>query len=115
QLHTDKAVEVTKLCPPAVHTKGEPVVYENGSWTETTLAVCDYFTVKLLDIDKRAWLCADERSFVHLLVTDGEVYFDSEKQKVIHLCKGDSLFIPAGYGYFELTPGEQAQVIMTTV
>ncbi len=114
-LHIDKAVEVTKLCPPEIYPKGEPVVYEDGNWTETQLAKCDYFTVKILDIRERAWLCATERSFVHLLVTDGRVCFSSGKPQNIWLDKGDSLFIPAGYGYFELTPEYQAQAIMTVI
>ncbi|MBQ4363618.1 MAG: class I mannose-6-phosphate isomerase [Oscillospiraceae bacterium] len=112
-LHIDKAVDVTKLCPPTPHPKGEPVSYEDGNWTVTSLAKCEYFTVNVLDVKNRAWLEATERSFVHLLVLDGDVYFDSEVQKVIHLNKGDSLFIPAGYGHYELT-GE-AQLIMTNI
>ncbi len=113
QLHIDKAVEVTKLCPPNVHPKGEPVSHEDGNWVQTTLAKCEYFTVNVLDIRNRAWLEATERSFVHILVLDGEPVFSSGKQEYVKLKKGDSLFIPAGYGNFELT-GE-AQAVMTNI
>ncbi len=115
QLHIDKAVEVTKLCPPNIHPKGEPVVYEDGNWTETQLAKCEYFSVKLLDIVNRAWLCTTDRLFVHLLVLDGRICFSSGKPQQIWLEKGDSLFIPAGYGNFELTPEQQAQAVMTYI
>lgn len=113
QLHVDKAVEVTHLCPPNIHPKGEPVVYEDGNWTQTLLARCEYFTVNVLDIAERAWLEATDKSFVHILLLEGELYFSSDKQEVIHLKKGDSLFIPAGYGHFELT-GE-GQAVMTNI
>ncbi len=112
-LHIDKAVEVTKLCPPNIHPIGDPVVYEDGNWTQTELAKCDYFTVNLLDVANRAWLEATERSFVHILVLEGDMIFSSGTQKHIPLGKGDSLFIPAGYGHFELT-GE-ARAVMTNI
>ena len=113
QLHIDKAVEVTKLCPPNIHPKGEAVSHEDGNWVQTQLAKCDYFTVNVLDIRHRAWLEATERSFVHILVLEGEVMFSSGKQEDVKLKKGDSLFVPAGYGHFELT-GE-AQAVMTNI
>lgn len=113
QLHIDKAVEVTALCPPNVHPKGKPQVFEDGNWTETSLAECEYFTVDVLDIKNRAWLNAGGQSFVHLLVTEGEAVFSSAVPDSIPLKKGDSLFIPAGYGGFELT-GE-AQIIRTHI
>ena len=112
-LHIDKAVEVTRLCPPNIHPIGAPVVYEDGNWTQTELAKCDYFTVNLLDVANRAWLEATERSFVHILVLEGEMIFSSGTQKHIPLGKGDSLFIPAGYGHFELT-GE-GRAVMTNI
>ncbi|MBQ7990165.1 MAG: class I mannose-6-phosphate isomerase [Oscillospiraceae bacterium] len=113
QLHIDKAVEVTKLCPPNVHPKGEAVSHEDGSWVQTQLARCEYFTVNVLDIANRAKLEATERSFVHILVLEGDLVFSSGSQKDMKLKKGDSLFVPAGYGSFELTG--KAQAVMTNI
>ena len=60
QLHVDKAVEVTDLCPAKPYPQSEPAVKEG--WSEKLLSSCEYFTVHALEIDSRAWLEADEKS-----------------------------------------------------
>ena len=55
---------------------------------------------------------AGKESFVHLLVIEGEGAVWSGSQ-VLSLAKGDSVFIPAGSGEFEIT-GE-LEVLMTRV
>lgn len=111
QLHIDKAVEVTKLGPAEPYPVSAPAVKEG--WTEKRLSSCEYFTVDALEIKERAWLEATEKSFVHLLVLDGECVYSSDTVTAINLKKGESLFVPAGTGKFELT-GESS-VIMTTI
>ena len=101
QLHIDKAVEVTDLCPAKPYPVSEPV--KNDGWSEKKLASCEYFTVNSLEIDTRASLEADNGSFVHILVTEGGCVFSAEGSTPCELVKGDSLFIPAGLGKFELT------------
>ncbi len=101
QLHIDKAVEVTDLCPAKPYPVSAPV--KNDGWSEKKLASCEYFTVNSLEIDTKASLEADNGSFVHILVTEGGCVFSAEGSTPCELVKGDSLFIPAGLGKFELT------------
>lgn len=117
ELHIEKACEVTKLIPPTRPTKPQGALVRKDGYDETLLASCEYFTVKALDIDTRAWIEASEGSFIHLLVIDGEAILSSghEPKHTLKLTKGESCFIPAGCGNFELTPPERCSVIMTYI
>lgn len=97
ELHIEKACEVTKLIPPTRPTKpmGEPV--QKDGYTETLLATCEYFTVRRLDVSGKAALTADESSFLSLLALDGSFTVGG-----VTLKKGESCFIPAGFGEFIL-------------
>ena len=101
QLHIDKAVDVTKLCPAKPYPQSEPV--DMGGWTKKRLAKCEYFTVDVINVDTSAALEADKSSFVNILVLDGGCVLSSEGNDAVELKKGDSVFIPAGLGKFELT------------
>ena len=101
QLHIDKAVDVTNLCPAKPYPQSEPV--DMGGWTKKRLAKCDYFTVDVINVDTSAALEADKSSFVNILVLDGGCVLSSEGNDAVELKKGDSVFIPAGLGKFELT------------
>ncbi len=101
QLHIDKAVDVTNLCPAKPYPQSEPV--DMGGWTKKRLAKCEYFTVDVINVDTSAALEADKSSFVNILVLDGGCVLSSEGNDVVELKKGDSVFIPAGLGKFELT------------
>lgn len=101
QLHIDKAVDVTNLCPAKPYPQSEPV--DMGGWTKKRLAKCEYFTVDVINVDTSAALEADKTSFVNILVLDGGCVLSSEGNDAVELKKGDSVFIPAGLGKFELT------------
>ena len=101
QLHIDKAVDVTNLCPAKPYPQSEPV--DMGGWTKKRLAKCEYFTVDVINVDTSAALEADKSSFVNILVLDGGCVLSSEGNDAVELKKGDSVFIPAGLGKFELT------------
>ena len=101
QLHIDKAVDVTNLCPEKPYPQSEPV--DMGGWTKKRLAKCEYFTVDVINVDTSAALEADKSSFVNILVLDGGCVLSSEGNDAVELKKGDSVFIPAGLGKFELT------------
>ena len=74
---------------------------EKDGYCETLLTKCDLFTVKRLEIEERAVLTADEDSFVSLLCLEGNgvVMHDDT---CVTLYKGESLFIPAGFGKVEI-------------
>ena len=74
---------------------------KRDGYCETLLTKCDLFTVKRLDITERAVITADETSFVSLVCLDGNgvvMHGDS----CVTLYKGESLFVPANFGEFEI-------------
>ncbi len=101
ELHIDKAVDVTST--KALDCSGAPMgkkINKDG-YCETLLTKCDLFTVKRLDITERAVITADETSFVSLVCLDGNgvvMHGDS----CVTLYKGESLFVPANFGEFEI-------------
>ena len=84
-LHVEKALDVTLRPPPVKHDFGNH------------LAQGEYFTV---DAKNGAFEdTADEKSFVSLLVTDGEGELTCGGETVV-VKKGDSFFLPAGSGSY---------------
>lgn len=101
ELHIDKAVDVTST--KAVDASGKPMgeKIQKDGYSETLLTKCELFTVKSLEITERAVLTADSTSFVSLVCLEGNgvvMHGDS----CVTLYKGESLFVPAGYGEFEI-------------
>ena len=101
ELHIDKAVDVTST--KALDCSGTPMgeTIDRGTFSETLLTRCDLFTVRRLEITEKATIMADETSFVSLVCLDGNgvvMHGDS----CVTLYKGESLFVPAGYGEFEI-------------
>ena len=101
ELHIEKALDVTST--KAIDASGKPqgeTVKKDG-YRETLLTSCELFTVKRLDVEEKAVLKADEKSFVSLVALDGNgvvIHGDS----CVTLYKGDSLFVPASFGEFEI-------------
>lgn len=95
ELHVEKACEVTKLIPPTRPTKPMGDTIKKAGYDITLLATSEYFNVNKLNVTEKAELCADENSFCSILVLDGSFKVDD-----ITLNKGESCFIPAGYGNF---------------
>lgn len=97
ELHIDKAIDVSKTEPPKYDIKpmGEPEVLDG--YTKTLLTKCDLFTVNHFDLNGTLTLNADNTSFNHILVVDGSGSVDGRKFK-----KGDSFYVPAGYGEYKV-------------
>ncbi len=97
QLHVEKAVEVTELCPPKYDTKpeGKPESISGGE--KTLLRSCEYFNVNKVKCDGTVSFTADEKSFNSILVLDGQGKIGGIDAK-----KGDSFFIPAGFGSYDV-------------
>lgn len=112
ELHVEKALEVTSLCPPTrdARPQGNPVK-ENG-YTSTLLASCEYFTVDTLDIETEVKLNVDDTSFHSLLVLDGNMKLTSNHGD-IDITKGESVFLPAYFGEYSIIGA--GQVILTRV
>lgn len=94
ELHIEKALAVTN--------RG-PAVQDKSCYPH--LADCDYFTVDKLNLDgnlmKKLEGCVAEASFVSILILDGEGKI-SNQEETVEFRKGDSFFLPAGSGMYQL-------------
>lgn len=100
QLHIDKAVEVTNLCPAKPYPKTES--FEENGAVKRLLSKCEYFTVYSVDAEKEASFNADGTSFHNILILEGEAALKCGGE-TLQLKKGDSVFVPAGCGEYVLT------------
>ncbi len=97
QLHVEKAVEVTELCPPKYDTKPEGSAEKIQGGEKTLLRSCEYFNVNKIKVDSEVTLSATEKSFNSILVLDGQGEVGGIKTQ-----KGDSFFIPAGFNEYNV-------------
>lgn len=109
ELHVEKAKDVTSLCPAEPY-PSSPEEQHDG-YTSKLLSSCEYFTTKLLSVETKAALEADNTSFHSLLVLDGEGQVSCDGATSFK--KGDSIFIDADTGKYEITG--KATIILTTV
>lgn len=108
ELHIDKAVDVSNTIPPKYDIKPMGGEIESNGNISQLLTKCDLFTVDRYQITSDITLTADEDSFNHILVTDGKGEIDGKPAK-----KGDSYFVPAGYG--DYTVKGDIEIIVTRV
>lgn len=108
QLHIEKAVEVTELTPPKYPTKAMGEIRQKDGCTVQLLSECEYFRVNKVCAEEKCDLEATENSFNSILVLDGEGEIDGVKLK-----KGESCFIPAGYGRY--TFKGNAEMVVTDI
>lgn len=94
-LHIEKALAVTNR---------NPIVKEKSF--SPHIASCEYFTVDKIYLDgkniKKINGCVGRESFVSLLILEGKGIIWSENE-VMQIKKGDSIFLPADSGEYELT------------
>ncbi len=112
ELHIEKAIDVTSTKAIPADGKPQGETEKKDGYSETLLCRCDLFIVKRLDIEEKAVITADESSFVSLVALEGNgviMHGDS----CVTLYKGESVFIPAGYGECEIMGA--VTVIETTV
>ncbi len=108
ELHVEKAIDVTNCTPPTRSTNPEGELVVGNGYSSQLLTKCDLFNVEKISVTGKFTSTADDKSFVSILVTDGNGEIDSIKIK-----KGDSLFIPANYGDFTITG--DVEIIVTRV
>ena len=101
ELHVEKALDVTRLEPPARDTKPLDAPDFFANYDMKLLAKCNLFTVYHFDLHGRVHLQATKYSFQSLVVLDGllEMEYPGGEET---LEKGDSLFIPADFGTYRL-------------
>lgn len=108
ELHIKKAVDVSVTKPPKYETKPMGNPEDNGNYVSTLLTECDLFTVYHYDVKKNISLNTDEKSFNHILVVDGCGKINETEFK-----KGDSFFVPANYGNYEISG--KCEIIITKI
>lgn len=101
ELHVEKALDVTSLKKSEADGKAMGETETFDGYSQTLLVDCDLFTMKRLDVKESAKVTADSTSFVSLVALDGNGVVMHE-DTCITLYKGESLFIPAGYGEIEI-------------
>lgn len=108
ELHIDKAVDVSVTEPAKYEIKpfGEPKKIDGG--TKLLLTECELFTVNHYDINSEIELKTDEKTFNHILVTDGSGHINNVPYK-----KGDSFFVPANFGEYKING--KAEIIVTNI
>ena len=74
------------------------------------IAKCGYFTV--YHFEKAFAMTATEESFVHLLCLGGEAFITWNGGKM-NIKKGESVYIPAGFGEFAVSEG--ADIVVSTL
>ena len=93
-LHIEKALAVTNLVP---------IIRDKSSYPH--VADCDYFTVDKLNLDgrilKKLEGSVSEDSFASILILDGQGTI-SDAAETIPFRKGDSFFVSAGSGTFQI-------------
>lgn len=103
ELHTEKAIDVTTCTPPTRDTKPEGELLVEKGYSKQLLTKCDLFNVEKVTVTEAYTDIADNTSFVSVLITDGNGKINS-----IEIKKGDSLFIPANYGEFQISGNIEA-------
>lgn len=108
ELHIKKAVDVSITKPPKYDIKpmGEPE--KHMDYTSTLLTKCDLFTVNHYEINGKLEMLADKKSFHHVLVTDGSGTINGVDFK-----KGDSFYVPANYGKYDIEG--KCEIIITNI
>lgn len=102
ELHVKKAVDVVDLGVTEVDFSADGKAESTDGAVKTFLTGCRYFSMTKVDVDGDYCDEATEKSFVSLLVLDGEGKLTSGEQE-ISLKKGSSIFIPASHGKYFVT------------
>lgn len=102
ELHVKKAVDVMNLSTTEVNFSAEGAPEKTGDAVKTYLTGCQYFKMTRVELDGTYADTADEKSFVSLLVLDGEGKITSEDGEIA-LKKGSSIFIPAAKGEYTVS------------
>ncbi len=98
ELHVEKAKDVTVLGPAKQYPETETESFDG--YSKKLMSSCDYFTTYVLDVESRAELKADDKSFNSILVLEGEGKLVCNEE--LSFKKGDSIFVPANAGDYTI-------------
>ena len=112
ELHIPQALDVTRLAPPDRPARPQGEREEMQGYSRILLSSCDIFTVYEMEI-LEATMTADAASFHSLVCLDGDALLLREGKPEFSFRKGDSIFIPAGFGSY--TVKGDCSLLRTTV
>lgn len=99
ELHINKAVDVANLKPSGKNGEAEGELIDHSFYVSMLLTNNEYFTCTKYDINGDVTLNATNSSFNSVIVIEGNGKIISNSQE-LEIRKGDSFFIPAGYGSY---------------
>lgn len=108
ELHIQKAVDVSKTEPPKYDIKPMGETVDCKKYKSTLLTKCDLFTVNHYEILESITLETDENSFNHILAVEGSGKINGKE-----LRKGDSFFVPANFGKYDISGN--CEIIVTKI
>lgn len=119
ELHIERALDVTKLEPPAAK-YGQPKTLKMPHAWRSPLCNCEYFSTARYDIFTH-FSISNPDVFWHILTISGEadIYSGSntdspqESSKILHIKKGSSVFVPAGADAIFIKG--KCSIILTTI
>lgn len=101
-LHIKETLDVTKCEPPCPSVPTLSKVEKLDGATRTQLVSFELFSVNKVEIDGEYASLADDKSFVHIMVLDGEGTI-SCGETVLSVAKGDGVFVPADSGTYTIS------------
>lgn len=94
ELHIDKALDVTKLEKPSIPYGNVGNITKHDYGTERELADCDFFKVKIIELEGLKKI-NNENTLISILLLQGEIIIKYSKGQ-FSMKKGDSVLIPIG-------------------
>lgn len=111
-LHIDKASDVSILEKLDIDNIKQPAHQQFDGYTKFLIARCNYFTSYSYNINSAATLAVTNTSFHSIICINGSLELLSEHGN-LNIIKGDSVFLPACYGRYDLVGN--AEVIVTYI
>lgn len=99
ELHIPQALDVTRRSRPERSPGPQGEEIREPGCVRQLLFSCEYFTVTHMKITEHM-LCAGEKSFQSLVCLDGDALILDRGRALLTFKKGDSIFIPAGFGRY---------------
>ena len=101
ELHIEKAIEATNLNPPSRKPGAHGQPEEHEGYIRTVLGSCEFFHTESIEVKTKASFNVNDESFVSIICLEGDTTLTYENGSM-EIRKGDSVFLPAGMGRYEI-------------
>ena len=113
-LHVERAANVINYKPIVPNKFGENNTYHTSNYEYSRIFTCEYFKVALIRCRKKITLYCEKQSFHSLLVAKGAASL-TYNENTYKLEPGDSCFIPAGAGDYEIESKNEVEILLSTI